>query len=219
MPRSMTERERQEFLAEPHVAVLSVASDNRPPLTYGYQPEGDFTFFTGTQGRKVGKTRLIEEAGVLSLSVQRGEFPYKYVTVEGAIVGEDRSPSAEQMLAVARRHLSEKAARRFVEAELEHPSSELVLFTIRPARWTPTSRKRRDGRRHFHDPRNKGENRWLRRSRWLGWNHSSAARMRSRHRGAKRVSAWRRRRCTGCRRCVRTGPAARHVKPQTVWRF
>jgi nitroimidazol reductase NimA-like FMN-containing flavoprotein (pyridoxamine 5'-phosphate oxidase superfamily) len=34
MPRQLTERERQEFLAEPHIGVLSVASDDdRPPLT------------------------------------------------------------------------------------------------------------------------------------------------------------------------------------------
>lgn len=140
MPGPMTERERQAFLAEPHVAVLSVASDDdRPPLTvplwYGYRPGGDITFFTGTQGRKARKIRLIEKAGVLSLSVQHGEFPYRYVTVEGTVVGEDRPPSAEQMLAIARRYLPEEAARGFVEAELGHPESELVLFTVRPDRW------------------------------------------------------------------------------------
>ncbi len=140
MPGPMTERERQAFLAEPHVAVLSVASDDdRPPLTvplwYSYRPGGDITFFTGTQGRKARKIRLIEKAGVLSLSVQHGEFPYRYVTVEGTVVGEDRPPSAEQMLTIARRYLPEEAARGFVEAELGHPESELVLFTVRPDRW------------------------------------------------------------------------------------
>jgi len=30
--------------------------------------------------------------------VQREEFPYKYVTVEGTVVGSDQPPSAEQML-------------------------------------------------------------------------------------------------------------------------
>jgi nitroimidazol reductase NimA-like FMN-containing flavoprotein (pyridoxamine 5'-phosphate oxidase superfamily) len=63
MPRQMTEKERQEFLAEPHIGVLSVASDDRPPLTvpvwYGYEPGGNISFFTGTQGRKARKTGLI----------------------------------------------------------------------------------------------------------------------------------------------------------------
>lgn len=140
MPRPMTEQERQEFLAEPHVGVLSVASDtDRPPLSvpvwYGYQPEGNISFFTGTMGRKARKTRLIQKAGVLSLSVQREEFPYKYVTIEGTVVQTDQPPSAEQMLAIVRRYLPEEQAQGFVTAELEHPGTELVLFTIRPDRW------------------------------------------------------------------------------------
>jgi nitroimidazol reductase NimA-like FMN-containing flavoprotein (pyridoxamine 5'-phosphate oxidase superfamily) len=44
----MTEKERQEFLAEPHIGVLSVAVGNdRPPYTtpvwYGYEPVGSIT--------------------------------------------------------------------------------------------------------------------------------------------------------------------------------
>ena len=140
MPRRITEQERQEFLAEPHVAVLSVAGgDDRPPHTtpvwYGYLPGGNITFFTGTQGRKSHKAGLIERAGTLSLTVQREEFPYRYVTVEGTGVGADRPPSAEQMLTVARRYLPEEQAQWFVKAELENPTPEFVLFTVRPDRW------------------------------------------------------------------------------------
>jgi len=140
MPRQLTERERQEFLAGPHIGVLSVASDDdRPPLTvpvwYGYRPGGNVSFFTGTQGRKARKTKLIQESGVLSLAVQREKFPYRYVTVEGTVIQIDRPPSAEQMFAVVRRYLPEEAAQGFVKAELELPGSELVLFTIRPDRW------------------------------------------------------------------------------------
>ena len=140
MPRTLSEQESQAFLAEPHVAVLSVASDDeRPPLTvpvwYGYEPGGDLTFFTGTQGRKARKTRLIRKAGTLSLSVQRPEFPYRYVTVECTVVRTDRSPTAEQVLTITRRYLPEEVAQSFVGAELENPESELVLFTIRPDRW------------------------------------------------------------------------------------
>jgi nitroimidazol reductase NimA-like FMN-containing flavoprotein (pyridoxamine 5'-phosphate oxidase superfamily) len=140
MPRPLTEQERQAFLAEPRIAILSVASDDdRPPLTvpvwYSYQPGGNVTFFTGTQGRKARKTRLFRKAGVLSLSVQHPEPPYKYVTVEGIVVQTDQPPSAEQMLAVVRRYLPEEYAQGFVRAEIERPSSELVLFTVRPDRW------------------------------------------------------------------------------------
>ena len=140
MPRHLTEHEREEFLAESHIAVLSVASDDhRPPLAvpvwYGYQPGGNLSFFTGTQGRKARKIGLIEQAGVLTLKVQRDEFPYRYVTVEGTVVRADRPPSAAQMLAIVRRYLPEVHAQGFVAAELERPESELVLFTVRPDRW------------------------------------------------------------------------------------
>ena len=140
MPPRMTERERQEFLAEPHIGVLSVAAgDDRPPHTtpvwYGYEPGGSITFFTGTQGRKSRKAEFIDTAGVLSLTVQRDEFPYKYVTVEGSVVGSDSPPSAEQMLAIVGRYLPEEAAQGFVEEELGHPGPGPVLFTVRPDRW------------------------------------------------------------------------------------
>jgi nitroimidazol reductase NimA-like FMN-containing flavoprotein (pyridoxamine 5'-phosphate oxidase superfamily) len=139
-PAHLNERERQAFLAEPRVGVLSVTSDDgRPPLTvplwYSYQPGGMLSFFTGTGGRKAQKTHLIQKAGVVSLCVQHGEFPYKYVTVEGTVVQTDQPPSAEHMLAVVRRYLPEEQAQGFVKTELAQPSSELVLFTIRPDRW------------------------------------------------------------------------------------
>jgi nitroimidazol reductase NimA-like FMN-containing flavoprotein (pyridoxamine 5'-phosphate oxidase superfamily) len=138
--RPMTEQERQSFLSGPHVAVLSIARDggrapHATPVWYAYEPGGDVTFFTGTQGRRSRKAELIGKAGAASLTVQQEEFPYRYVSVEGTVVSEDRPPSAEQVLAVARRYLPEEQARGFAEAELGHPSGEFVLFTLRPDRW------------------------------------------------------------------------------------
>ena len=143
MPRAMTESARQTFLAEPRVGVLGVASDDgRPPLTipiwYDYQPGGNLTILTGTQGRTVRKTRLIEQAGVVSLLVQQEQFPYRYVTVEGTIVRADRPPTVDQMLAIVRRYLPEEQAQAFVQYEVDNPSDTLVVFTIRPDRWLST---------------------------------------------------------------------------------
>ena len=142
MPRPLTEQEREAFLADLHVATLSVASDSdRPPLTvpiwYHYQPGGNVTFFTGSHGQKARKSRLIEKAGVLSLSVQQESPPYKFVTVEGTVVQTDRSPSAEQLLAIIRRYLPEEMAQGFVQEELSvaPTDSELVLYSVRPDRW------------------------------------------------------------------------------------
>lgn len=139
MPRP-TEHERKEFVAEPHVGVLVVASDSeRPPLAvplfYAYEPGGDVTFFTATGHRTPRKVRLIHKAGVVSLVVQREDPPRRYVTVEGTVVRADRPPRAEQMLTIARRYMSEAAAQQFVSSELANPGPELVVFTIRPDRF------------------------------------------------------------------------------------
>jgi hypothetical protein len=72
---------------------------------------------------------------MVTVSVQTGELPYKYVTVEGTVVKADRPPSDEQMLAVVRRYMPEEAAAQFVASELADPSPSLVLYTVRPDRW------------------------------------------------------------------------------------
>ena len=140
MPRPLTEEEQQQYLAEPHIAVLSVASDGvRPPLItpvwYNYEPGGMITFYTNTQGRITRKTRLIERSGVLSILVQHDAMPYKYVTVEGTVVKVDRPPQPDQMLAIARRYLPEEHAQGYVRGELAVAKNEAVLYTIRPDRW------------------------------------------------------------------------------------
>jgi nitroimidazol reductase NimA-like FMN-containing flavoprotein (pyridoxamine 5'-phosphate oxidase superfamily) len=140
VPGPMTEGERQEFLAGRHVGVVSVTrGDGRPPhstpVWYAYEPGGNISFFTGTQGRRSRKAELVREAGALSFLVQREEVPYGYVTVEGTVVGEDRPPSAEQVLVIVRRYIPEQQAQWFVDSELRRPSPEFVLFTVRPDRW------------------------------------------------------------------------------------
>jgi nitroimidazol reductase NimA-like FMN-containing flavoprotein (pyridoxamine 5'-phosphate oxidase superfamily) len=141
MPRSLTAAESAEFLAQPQVGVLSVADEagDRPPLTvpvwYAYQPGGELSFFTGTQGRSARKTRLLERAGKLSFCVQQGEYPYKYVTVECTVTKADRAPSVERVLEVTSRYLPAEVAQGFAEAETTNPTGTFVLFTARPDRW------------------------------------------------------------------------------------
>lgn len=140
MPRKLTQQECEQFLAEPRVAVVGVAAGaGRPPLLtptwYAYRPGGEITFFTGTQGRRARKSRLMDAAGVVTVSVQQPEPPYRYVTVEGTVVGADRPPAPEAMRAVADRYLPPEMAAGFVADELAHPGPDLVLYSIRPDRW------------------------------------------------------------------------------------
>ena len=87
---SMTQQERQDFLADLHVGVLSLSDDSRGPLTapiwYDYDPGGELWFLTGPDSRK-GK--LLEVGVHLSLVAQSEDQPYKYVSVEGPVTSID----------------------------------------------------------------------------------------------------------------------------------
>lgn len=137
---SMTDEERDAFLAEPHIAVLSVASGgDRPPhavpLFYRHEPGGDLTFYAQAHGRTNRKVPLIRAAGRVSLTVQQPAYPYRYVTVEGTVTGEQAPPDREAMLAIVGRYLPARGAARFVDAELARPDARLILFTVRPDRF------------------------------------------------------------------------------------
>ena len=64
MSLKMSKSEREAFLADVHVAVISVADEARGPLTvpiwYSYTPGGDVCIITDRSSRKGG---LLERAG------------------------------------------------------------------------------------------------------------------------------------------------------------
>jgi PPOX class probable F420-dependent enzyme len=132
--RAFTDQERQNFLADKHVGVLSVAADNgRPPASvpiwYDYTADGLIRINTGASSRKA---RLIEHAGAVTLVVQQEEPPYQYVVVEGTVVDSTTPAPQEVREAIAIRYLGEEGGRAFVEAMRNATS---VLFTVRPDRW------------------------------------------------------------------------------------
>jgi hypothetical protein len=141
MPRRMTEAEREAFLAEPRTAIISVASGgDRPPLAvpvhYAYEPGGEITFFTDTERRGSRKSELIARAGGrFTLTVQHAEWPYRYVSVECAVIRTDRPPSTEQILRVTGPFMPEEAGRALAASEVSDPQSTMVLYTARPERW------------------------------------------------------------------------------------
>jgi uncharacterized protein len=134
MPNSFSEADSQKFLADKHITVLSVAADNgRPPTSvpiwYDYEPGGNIRISTSGSRRKA---RLIREAGVVTLVVQREEPPYQYVIVEGTVVDAASPAPIEAREAIAIRYLGEEAGRAFVGS---FDGADQVLFTIRPDRW------------------------------------------------------------------------------------
>ena len=132
---ALSREEREQFLAEPHIAALSVsAGKDRGPLTvpiwYQYTPGGQPWFITGTGSRK---HRLIEAAGYLSLMVERLEPTVRYVAVDGAV---DRIEDGtdEQLVEMTKRYLPPEAVEPYLEmARREHGPSVAVYLT--PQHW------------------------------------------------------------------------------------
>jgi Pyridoxamine 5'-phosphate oxidase len=128
-------RDRESFLAEPHVAALSVAAgQGRGPLTvpiwYQYAPGGEAWVLTEAGSRKA---RLIEAAGRFTLMVDRVLPTVRYVSVEGPVTR--TVPGTDELLReITERYLPPDqvpAYLEFAEAEL----GEQVAIFLRPDRW------------------------------------------------------------------------------------
>jgi PPOX class probable F420-dependent enzyme len=133
---AMTREEREAFLADTHVAVVSIAEDGRAPLAvpvwYAYEPGGEIRFVTGPNSRK---GRLLRTTGRASLCVQTETAPYKYVSVEGptSLGPADYERDVRQM---AHRYLGPEIGEVYLAATAEMRAREgEVLVRLRPQRW------------------------------------------------------------------------------------
>jgi hypothetical protein len=131
----LTRSEREEFLARPHVAALSVnGEEGRAPLSvpiwYHYRPGEDLWILTGLGSRK---HRLIEAAGRFTLLVDTVAPELKYVSVEGPVVGTVPA-TVEDLRTISARYLPPEKVDGYVEyAWKAHGDS--VIITMRPERW------------------------------------------------------------------------------------
>ena len=136
----MTKQERETFLADVHIGVISVAEEGRGPLTvpiwYTYDAGGDLRIMTGRESRK---GRLLARAGRFSLCVQTETPPYKYVSVEGAITSSEAADIERDLRPLARRYLGKEGGDRYVE-ETRNLSTHTdnVHIRMRPERWLTT---------------------------------------------------------------------------------
>jgi nitroimidazol reductase NimA-like FMN-containing flavoprotein (pyridoxamine 5'-phosphate oxidase superfamily) len=136
----MTKQEREAFLADVHIGIISISEEGRGPLTvpiwYAYDSGGDLRIMTGRESRK---GRLLARAGRFSLCVQTETSPYKYVSVEGAIVSTEGGDIEHDLRPLARRYLGKEAGDRYVEETRNLPThTDNVLIRMRPERWLTT---------------------------------------------------------------------------------
>ena len=137
MSLAMTRAEREAFLADLHVGVISIAEPGHGPLTvpiwYDYQPGGELWVITGRDSRK---GRLLDSAGRLSLCVQTETPPYRYVSVEGPIVSIEPADVERHTRPMAHRYLGKEMGDGYIAAT-DGPESreQSVVVRVRPERW------------------------------------------------------------------------------------
>jgi nitroimidazol reductase NimA-like FMN-containing flavoprotein (pyridoxamine 5'-phosphate oxidase superfamily) len=137
MSLTMTKQEREAFLADVHVGIISISDEGRGPLTvpiwYAYDTEGDVQIMTGSESLK-GK--LLARAGRFSLCAQTENPPYKYVSVEGPIISTEAADIERDLRPLARRYLGKEMGDRYVEETRNLPThANNVLIRMRPERW------------------------------------------------------------------------------------
>jgi nitroimidazol reductase NimA-like FMN-containing flavoprotein (pyridoxamine 5'-phosphate oxidase superfamily) len=135
MSLAMTKQEREAFLADVHVGVISIPEPGRGPLTvpvwYSYDPGGELRLVTGRTSRK---GQLLARSDRLSLCAQAETAPYKYVSVEGPILAIEDAHLERDLRPLARRYLGPQMGDQYVErTRSEH--SDNVLVRMRPERW------------------------------------------------------------------------------------
>jgi nitroimidazol reductase NimA-like FMN-containing flavoprotein (pyridoxamine 5'-phosphate oxidase superfamily) len=126
----MTTEEREAFLAEVHVGVLSVDEPGRGPLALPiWYRFVDGVVEMGMDGGSL-KATLLRQAGRATLTVQTEVAPYKYASVEGPV--EVRHEQRDD-LAMATRYLGPELGRWYAETNPSTESSVLAVLT--PERW------------------------------------------------------------------------------------
>ena len=130
----MTQQEKELFLADLHVGVLSIPNGAHAPLTvpvwYDYKPGGELWFLTGPTSRK---GRLLKVGVPISLCAQTETPPYKYVSIEGPVVLIAPSDKEQYGRPMARRYLGQKMGDQYTDSGGETESS--VIVRVRPERW------------------------------------------------------------------------------------
>src|SRR5262245_13930962 len=135
MSLSMTKAEREAFLADVHVAVVSIPEPGAAPVTapiwYRYAPGGQVEFITDRASRK---GRQLKVGAPLALCAQVETPPYKYVTVEGVVTALDPVDVQRDLVPIAQRYLGPEQGAAYAK-QLAADMGASVLVRMRPDRW------------------------------------------------------------------------------------
>jgi PPOX class probable F420-dependent enzyme len=128
----MPAAEREAFLAEPHIGVLTISrGDGQPPLAspiwYEYEPGGEVVI---NVGRGSVKARVAAAAGVASLTVQTESLPYRFVTVGGPLAITAADEATRQRIAT--RYLPAAMVDEYLATG---DLADMVTLRLTPSTW------------------------------------------------------------------------------------
>jgi Pyridoxamine 5'-phosphate oxidase len=141
MPRPLSREERERFLSEPHVGVVSVADGDRGPLAspvwYTYSEGGDIAFCTRQDTRKA---RLLAVGTRVSFLAQvegdiAGGILPRYVSVEGPVVKFERADLDRDLRPIVHRYLGREVGDGYLKATRGDSATDEFVVHIRPERW------------------------------------------------------------------------------------
>ena len=130
----MSVEERESFLVDVHVGVLSVPrKEGAAPLTvpvwYDYSPGDEVWLITGQESLK---GQLLEVGTPVALVAQTEDTPYKYVSVEGRVSKIETTSNESDLKPMAIRYLGEKKGIAYAAGSNELAS---IRVSILPERW------------------------------------------------------------------------------------
>ncbi|RZT20595.1 nitroimidazol reductase NimA-like FMN-containing flavoprotein (pyridoxamine 5'-phosphate oxidase superfamily) [Kribbella sp. VKM Ac-2569] len=139
MSQRLSRTEREAFLSDVRIGVLSVDSDQpdrapvSAPVWYGYTPEAGVWVIMNGRSRK---GTAIETARRFVLVVQSETIPYRYVTVEGPVTEIRATDTEKDLLPLAIRYLGEQRGRSYAKEWEAAGSAETdLVYVMKPTHW------------------------------------------------------------------------------------
>ena len=141
MPRPLTKIEREQFLADLHVGIVTIPDGERGPLVcpvwYAYPVGGTVTFCTKKEARKLALLALGTRVSFLVQvegNLTQGVLP-KYVAVEGPVVKLETADMERDLRPIMHRYLGADVADSYLKATRGDSAEGEMVVQIRPERW------------------------------------------------------------------------------------
>ena len=139
MSLAMTKDEREAFLADLHVGVVSMNRSNIGPLSapiwYSYE-NGEVLFAIGESSLK---SALMNEGDRISLVVQNESAPYAYVSVEGPVVTREAANLDRDIRPMAIRYLGAEVGNQYADGTGDEGQ---LLIRMKPEKWLTVDYKK-----------------------------------------------------------------------------